>query len=59
MVLVFRRQFQSIQVINNVKDLQYRMSTDVSHYNGPKVISNGSKRSLFVVSIMDLQVLCM
>ena len=37
-------------------NLQYRMSTDVSHYNGPKVISNGSKRNLFVVSIMDLQV---
>ena len=33
------------------------MSTDVSHFNGPKEISNGSKRNLFVVSIMDLQVM--
>ena len=37
--------------------LQYRTSTHVSHYNGPKVISNGSKRNLFVASIMDLQVM--
>ena len=30
-------------------NLQYRMSTDASHYTGPKVISNGRKRFLFWV----------
>ena len=55
-MLIFRRQFKSTGEVINVKDSKFtnRMSTDVSHYDGPKVISNGSKRNLFVVSIMDL-----
>ena len=50
----------SLQVIN-VKDSKFIYSTVcqlMSHITtGLKQLSNGSKRNLFVVSIMDLQVM--
>ena len=57
-MLVFRRQSKStghkcegLQIYSTVCQLMSHITT------GLKQLSNGSKRNLFVVSIMDLQVM--